>query len=78
MKTVGSGPMVHEKSSDLELLNAEETVFLATTVLLILSFVLPSRVSQYTRQYETLDVAYDIPVDSWLKVAYSKVPSACS
>ncbi len=27
MKTVGSGSMVHGKSSDLELLNAEETVF---------------------------------------------------
>jgi len=31
MKIVGSGSMVHGKSSDLELLNVEERVFFATT-----------------------------------------------
>ncbi len=73
MKTVGSGSMVHEKSSDLEPLNAEETVFLATTVLLLLGVALPSCVPQHLRQYEAFEVA-----DASLKVVYSKVPSACS
>ena len=76
MKTVGSGSMVHGKSSGLERLNAEETVFLATTVPLILSFVLPSCISQYFMQYEAFEVADDTPVESSLKVAYSKVPSS--
>ncbi len=61
--------IVHGKSYDLELLNAEETVFLATNVPLLLSVVLPSCVSQYLRQYEAFEVA-----DSSLKVAFSKVP----
>ena len=51
--------MVHGKSSDPELLNAEETVFLATTVPLLLSVVLPSCVFQYLRQYEAFEVADD-------------------
>ncbi len=64
--------IVHGKSSDLELLNAEETVFLATTVPLLLRVVLPSCVSQYLRQWEAFEVA-----DDSLKVA-SKVTPACS
>ncbi len=59
MKTVGSGSMVHGKSSDLELLKAEETVFLATTVPLLLSVVLSSCVSQYIKQYKAFEVADD-------------------
>ncbi len=58
MKIVGSGSMVHGKSSELELLNVEETVFFATTVPLP-SGVLPSCVSQYFRQYEAFEVADD-------------------
>ncbi len=58
MKIVGSGSMVHGKSSDLELLNVEERVFFATTVLLP-SSVLPSCISQYFRQYEAFEVADD-------------------
>ena len=48
---------MHGKSFDLELLNAEETVYLATTVPLLLNVVLPSCVSQYLRQYEAFEVA---------------------
>ena len=59
MKTVGSGSMVHGKSSDLELLNGEETVFLAITVPMLLSVVLPSCVSQNLRKYEACEVAGD-------------------
>ncbi len=67
MKTVGSWSIVHGKSSDLELLNAEETAFLATTVPLLLSVGLPSCISQYLRQYEALEVA-----DASLKVTLVK------
>ena len=58
MKTVGSGSMVHGKSSGLELLNIEERVLFATMVPLP-STVLPSCVSQYFRQYEAFEVADD-------------------
>ncbi len=59
VKTVGSGSMVHGKSSDLEQLNAEETVFLAIMVQLLLSIVLPGCVSQYFRQHDAFEVADD-------------------
>ncbi len=60
MKTVGSGSMVHGKSSDLQQLNAEETVFFAIRPAVPLpSSVLKSCVSQYFRQYEALEVADD-------------------
>ncbi len=51
--------ILHRKSSDLWLLNAEEKVFLSATVSLLLSVVLPSCVSQYLRQYEVFEVADD-------------------
>ncbi len=59
MKTVGSGLTVHGKSYDLELLNIEETVFLATTVPLLLSVVRPSCASHYLIQFEAFEVADD-------------------
>ncbi len=61
--TVGSGSILHGKSFDLELLNAEETVLLAATatvpLLLGPSVVLPSCVSQYLRQYKAFEVLDD-------------------
>ena len=61
MKTIGSeSDVLHGKSSDLGLLNAEEMVFLAIMVQLRLSVVLPSCISQYLRQYEAFEVADDI------------------
>ncbi len=51
--------VLHGKSTDLELLNAEEMVFLETEVPLLLKVVLSSCVSQYLRQYEAFEGAGD-------------------
>ena len=51
--------MVHGKSSDLELLNAEEMVWFATMAPYLSSSVLPSFVSQHFTQYEAFEVADD-------------------
>ncbi len=70
--------MAHGKSSDLELLNAEEMVFLTTAVSMLLSVVLPSCVSQYLRQYEAFEVADDTSGLLAESCLYSEVLSACS